>query len=174
MSQINLLQGESSATRPPRVGLAGSSLFLSFALIALSFGVYYGVKFYGASLQKELDSIKAEEEERKALIYGEKADRVFDFSNRLTIIDANLTSFPESPNTPLSKIESAMIPEVNLISFEFSVEGKLVEIKLLADSFKSIAQQMVTLKKEFSSVTITKDAFLNQEGKIESDLSLTL
>lgn len=175
MSQINLMSGGGEPIRSTG-GLFGGSIFLSFLILVLSFGAYFGSIFYKGMLEKEISSLKIETEKQQNLISGGKANRVADFADRLTVIDKEIKSTVVSPNEPFSKIERSMIPEMDINSYEYSLENKKADIILSADSFRAIAQYIITLKKEggFSSVTLDGDAKIVTGGKIEAKLILTL
>lgn len=174
MSQINLMSGGEEANRP-KGGFLSGSLFFSIAVLVVSFGVYFGMVYYRQSLEKDLASLKAENDAKKNLIAGEKANRVADFADRLTVIDGNLKSTMLSPNDPFSRIERSMIPEVNISSYMYDVDGK-VQISLVSDSFRALAQQIVAFKKNstFSAVAVDGDARVGTSGKVETKLTLSL
>lgn len=171
MAQINLLSGSESGTRPT-VKSGGGSLMLSFAILVLTFGTYFGTVFYKGMLQRDFDAVESESAQKKSLIVGEKANRVADFFDRMSVIDANLRSSALSPNDPLVRIEGALIPEANLSSYKYDLEKKSIETVASADSFRAVAQQLVTLKKVFSSATMEGNARVGSDGKVSATLSL--
>lgn len=174
MSQINLMSGGEETNRP-KGGFLSGSLFLSVAVLVVSFGAYFGMIYYRKSLEADLASHQAENSAKKNLISGEKANRVADFADRLAVISDNLKATALSPNDPFSRIERAMIPEVNISSYAYDTDGK-VQISLIADSFRALAQQIVTLKKNnvFSAVAVDGDARVGTSGKVEAKLTLSL
>ena len=175
MSQINLMSGGVESNRPKGSFLSGS-VFLSLIILVGVFGTYFGVLYYKKSLASTISSLVADEAEKKSLISGDKANRVADFADRLTVIKANLKDTALAPNDPFSRIERAMIPEVNLTAYVYDVEGKTIDIAIEADSFRAIAQQVVALKKDqvFSMVSVDGDAHIGTGGKIEAKFVLAL
>lgn len=175
MSQINLMSGGEEANRPKK-SLFGSSLVLSVIVLVVTFGVYFGALYYRQSLESRLTSLKAEAEAKTQLVSGDKANRVADFADRLSVIDGNLKKTTMLPNDPLSRIERVMIPEVNLSAYSYDVESGTVTISLVSDSFRSVAQQIVALKGAgaFSAVSVDGDVKIGSDGKINADLNLTL
>ncbi len=157
-------------------GLFSKSLLFSGAVLVVSFGVYFGVVYYRQSLQSSIASLNEQDTAKRNLIAGEKANRVADFADRLTVIDDNLKSTMLAPNEPFFRIEKAMIPEVNLTSYEYSLENGAIDTTIAADSFRAIAQQIIAFKKNalFSAVMIDGDARVGSNGKIEAKLILTL
>lgn len=175
MSQINLVSESETSSRSSK-NFFGSSLFLSAAILVIAFGVYFGTMFYVRSLEKSVASHEGELVAKKDLIAGDKANRVADFANRLSVIDGNLKKTASSPNEPLSRIERFIMPEVNISSYSYDIENGSVKISLSADSFRSVAQQIVALKREgaFASVSVGGNVGINVEGKIEAELNLSL
>lgn len=175
MSQINLMSGGGESTLP-KVGIFSGSLFLSMLVLALGFGSYFGVKFYRSGLDRELASLIADTERQRNLISGEKADRVADFSDRITLIKNNLAATALAPTDPLSRIERSLIPEVNITSYEQNVEEGTIRISVASDSFRALAQYIITLKQNntFSSVSVDGDSRVGDGGKIESNMILSL
>ncbi len=176
MSQINLMTGGGEGSNLPRRSLLGGSFFFSIVVLALAFGSYFGVIFYRDTLQKQVDEINARNEAARNRIAGEKADRVADFADRLSVIDQNLKKTSLPPNDPFSRIERALMPEANITSYSYDIEKKEVKTGLAADSFRAIAQQIITLKREgsFSSATIDGDVKLGTSGKVEALFVLSL
>jgi hypothetical protein len=161
----------------PKPSFFSGSVFFSFALLVISFGAYFGVLFYKEALQKTVTSLMADNEAERNLIAGEKADRVADFADRLTVIGGNLKETAFVPNDPLSRIERSLIPEVNLTSYVYNVESETVKVGVAADSFRAIAQNIITLKGEgggFSSVVVDGEAMLGESGKVETTFILSL
>ena len=175
MSQINLMSGSEEASRPKK-NLFSSSLFLSVVVLVVAFGVYFGALYYRESLESRLASLKAEGDAKTKLVSGDKANRVADFADRLSVIDGNLKKTTMLPNDPLSRIERVMIPEVNLSAYSYDVESGMVTISLVSDSFRAVAQQIVALKGAgaFSAVSVDGDVQIGSNGKIDADLNLTL
>jgi hypothetical protein len=176
MSQINLLSG-GEGPRLPKPSFFGGSIFFSFAVLAVSFGAYFGILVYEEALQRDVKSLTADNEAERNLIAGEKADRVADFADRLSVIEGNFKETALVPNDPLFRIERALIPEVNLTSYAYDVTSKTVEVTVAADSFRAIAQNIITLKKKetaFSSVAVDGEVKVGSNGKIEANLILSL
>ena len=174
MPQINLSTGSGSEKIEPSRFRSNLSIILSLLIIAATVGVYFGVVAYRRSVDREFSNIDAEITSKRSMISGEKANRVADFSDRLSIIGKNLSDSAMSPNEPLSKIERSMVPGVNLSSYEYDLEKRVVRAFVVADSFRSLAEQLVSLKQQFSSVQVEKEARLNEDGKVESGLLLAL
>ncbi len=169
MSQINLLSGSEAANRPQPKGGSGS-VFLSLALLVVVFGAYFGLLFYKEMLQKSFDAKEAESVAMKKRISGEKADRVSDFFDRMTVIDANLKATAESPNAPLAKIEQKMVPTANISSYKYDAEEGSIQAVIAADSFRAVAEQIVAFKEAFSSVMVEGDTRVGVDGKIVATL----
>lgn len=175
MSQINLMSGSEEANRP-KTNLFGNSLFLSAALTVLVFGAYFGTLYYRQSLEKHLDVLKAEEDSKMRLVSNDKANRVADFADRLSVIGENLGKTTVSPNDPLLRIERVMVPEVNLSAYSYDIENRMAKVSLASDSFRAVAQQIVALKGAgaFSAVSVDGNVQVGSDGKINADLNLAL
>lgn len=175
MSQINLMSGGEESNRPAK-SLFGGSLFLSIALLVVTFGVYFGVMYYSQSLERSVASHEEELIAKKNLVAGDKANRVADFADRLSVIDENLKKTTSLPNDPLSRIEQSIMPDVNISSYSYDVEAGMVKISLVADSFRSVAQQIVVLKRDnaFAAVSVEGSVGINTDGKIGANLNLSL
>lgn len=175
MSQINLVSGGEEMNRPAK-GSLGSSFFLSVSILVLTFGAYFGSMYYSNSLSRSVASYEQELESKKSLVVGDKANRIADFADRLDVVGGNLKETSSQPNDPLLRIERSMMPDVNLSSYSFDLEGKKVKVSLSADSFRSVAQQIVAFKKDntFSGVAIDGSVATDDQGKISADLDLSL
>lgn len=175
MSQINLVSGGGESVSL-KTSFFSSSLFLSMLVLIFGFGAYFGVSFYKNAIERELSSLEGEIKSQENLISGEKANRVADFFNRTSVIENNLQGTILSPSDPLSRIERSLIPEVNITSYEQNVEEGTVRISVASDSFRALAQYIITLKQNntFSSVSVDGDSKIGKDDKIESELILSL
>ena len=172
MAKINLAGNSGSDSSRMTTRFLGKSMLLSFLILAGTFGLYFGLVFYREMLARDFAATESESASRTALISGEKADRVADFSDRLTVIEAQLTETALPPTDSLSKIESALVPEANLLSYIALLEESSIKVKLSADSFGAVARQMVAFKQVFSSVLIDKQVEIGESGKIEASLTM--
>ncbi|QQS15970.1 MAG: hypothetical protein IPK84_01210 [Candidatus Moraniibacteriota bacterium] len=176
MSQINLMSGEGGAANRPSQGFLGGSFSLSVIILVITFAAYFGTVYYVQSLENSLASYKEDLTAKRNLVAGEKANRVADFADRLSVIDENLQNTASVPNDPLSRIERAMMPDVNLSSYSYDVAGGTVKIALVSDSFRAVAQQIVAFKQaaDFSAVSVDGNVKIGTDGKIIAELNLSL
>lgn len=171
MSNINLSQSPESSLKASG-GILDKSLGISIGLLILAFGAYFGLLFYGKTLDSNLASINASIETEKKKIASDQANRVVDFQDRLDVIGKSLKSnMPPSDN--LAKIEASMLPETRLSEYSYDMEKQAIQTTVIAESFKNIAEQIVAFKKVFSNVSVG-DTSRSEDGKLKVDMTLSL
>lgn len=172
MSNINLSQSSELSSLKASGGVLDKSLGISIGLLILAFGVYFGLLFYEKTLDSNLASINASIETERKKISNDQANRIVDFQDRLDVIGKSLTS-GMSPNDNLAKIESSMLPETKLGQYSYDMEKQSIETVVIADSFKSIAEQIVAFKKVFSNVSVG-DTSRSEDGKLKVNMTLAI
>lgn len=172
MSNINLSQSSESSSLKASGGILDKSLGFSIALLILAFGAYFGLLFYGKTLDSNLASINASIETERKKISGDQANRVVDFQDRLDVIGKSLGS-SMFPNDNLAKIEASMLSGTRLSKYSYVMETQSIETTVIAESFKNIAEQIVAFKKAFANVTVG-DTSRGEDGKLKVEMTLSI
>jgi Tfp pilus assembly protein PilN len=151
MTNINLYQSiqEEKNTSQKR-GLMDRGLSVVILILVFTFAVWGGLKLYNLFLNKKLvnlnDQIAVESGKEEA----GKMNRVADFQERMDIIKQNLPQ-KKDPAEFLGNLEKAAISGVIVDSCEFKYgdkdKGDTLALTAITDSFKSLAEQILSLKK---------------------------
>lgn len=115
-----------------------------FFLVVAGFG---GLRWYIKTLDTKVAALDGTLEENALQLQGKNVDRVAHFDNRLTLVEKQLEGRVDSQKL-LNQLESLVIPSVKLTKYEYNEVGKFVEVNGETDSFKYVAQQIISFKSE--------------------------
>jgi hypothetical protein len=117
-----------------------------FFLTIIGFG---GLRWYINKLDVNLAGFDAVLAEHAKQLQGETVDRVARFDDRMTLVGKQLSDDQGVDSQKLlSQLEGLVVPNIKLTKYEYNDVGKFVEVKGLADNFKSVAQQLISFKSE--------------------------
>jgi hypothetical protein len=144
-------------------------------IIGLTFGLLFGLQFYNSSLEKRVSSIDNQTTKQKALLSSDSIDRVVGFDNRLKQIETKFSSKEKTIQDAFAAVEKLMVFGVSLDAYRYDITNKTISLKVVANDFKSIAQQAISFKSSdtFSGVTVS-DTAKNDTGAITSQMVIGL
>ncbi|MDD5084245.1 MAG: hypothetical protein PHT88_04965 [Candidatus Moranbacteria bacterium] len=175
MSSINLSQSNLERSRQESGTIFDKSLVISLSLIVLSFGSLFGLNAYNSVLEKNVvaanDTITTHLKE----LESDSVNRVVDFQERLTNIDAKLAVKDISSQDMFALVEKSMVSGASLGSYVYNTEAKTLTVKIVASDFKIVAQQIMNFKSvsAFTSV-IVSDALKGNDGVVTSNVIISL
>lgn len=169
MTNINLTTREENSE-------AGSELreWGVFLLVIVVAGLIY-LGFFGYNYWLKQDLLeKNKEYETKYSTLLEKEKSVFDFQNRLEIAKS-LVAEKNYALEALGKIESAIIPEVYLESFNFVAEKGQINLNFVVKNYHLVANQIASLKKlDYFSEIEVNETKNRDDGEIDLPLILNI
>lgn len=171
MANINLVNEE--ATKKINLPFKGGLLAIGGAFLTLA-GIYVGMLLYGKSLQSEVDSAKQNYASKKAQFDEINAADLVDFKNRIDYAKGLLTTEDLAVES-LGDLSKRIIPNVFVESYDLDAGANTVKLTCVADSFRAVALQVLSLKKsEYFSGVFLGDNRLNENGKAKFTVSLKL
>lgn len=174
MSGINLSSSTSIKTTK-KGGVFDSSfavIVVIFFLVVAGFG---GLRFYIKTLDTKISALKATLEENSAQLQGRNVDRVAHFDSRLRLAGEQSSGNGVDSQKLLDQLESLIVPNIRLTKYEYNETEKFVEVAGEAESFKYVAQQIVSFKSENTFVGIKVQSLARTtEGRIAFSLKADL
>jgi hypothetical protein len=170
MSNINLLESAQGKKNNSRGILSGKSFVIPVIILVFVFLIFGATKIYASYLDKKKASIDEENTQELANLSGKNVERIFDFTERLKLAKEK-TLLKKNYNNYLKELEDGLVQGITVSSLKYSDSG--VEVSMVADNFKVVAQQVLSFKKTnnyFKDLSISKTS-RNEEGKIEFSLS---
>ena len=175
MANINLYQSiQREETFHKKKSLTDKGVVLALAVIIITLLSYGGIKFYTSVQSKQIleleDQIRAEAEK----IDAAELNRVADFQTRIENVSDSIDA-KKDPIALLSKVEGSMIQGIVLTAYDWDEEKKILAVEGLADSFSTMARQILNLKQIplVSDVSVKKTS-RDKEGKVEFALEANL
>lgn len=149
-------------------GLVDSSFIVIVILFCVTVIGFGGLRWYISTQDAALADLDVMLKEGASKLQGPEVDRVANFDNRLTTATQQAGVDPVDSQKLLSQLESLVIPSVKLTEYAYNAADKFVVVSGETDSFKSVAQQAVSLKSEklFSGITVESLA-RTEDGRIE-------
>ena len=143
----------------------GKALFFPIVILAMAFLAFGGVKWYLYYLNKENNKLYEESSLQLSGLSGKNSDRIADFQNRMDVASKETTSRSNYEDY-FKELESSIVSGVKVVSFGYSQDT--IEITMSADSFETVAKQMLSFNKSkyFSGLTIDKTTSKDKDGKI--------
>jgi hypothetical protein len=130
--------------------------------------LFAGLRWYIGVLDKRLANFDTTLAENAMQLRGEEVDRVAHFDQRLKLIENQLDGSNVDSQKLLSQLEGLVIPSVKLTKYEYNKVENSVEIAGETDSFKSVAQQIISFKSEnlFDKIKI-ESLVVAEGGRVE-------
>lgn len=175
MSSINLAQSNPGGGDQGLHTIFDKSLVISLGLITVSLGTFFGLMAYNSFLKKEMVSADSSISASLAELEGESVNRVVDFQDRMTNIDAQLTSTDIAPQEMFASIEKLMVGGASLGSYKYDIKEKTLSMKIISGDFKTVAQQIINFKSSnsFKNVTVSNTS-KGSDGTVTSDVVISL
>ena len=173
MANIDLYQSiqEEKGSVGGKKRIIDRGIWVAIAILAATFVVWGGLKFYGELLNRKIDDLNGQIAEESGRVKSSDIERVADFQGRVSVIKQNLP-FKKDPSEFLGNLEKAVISGVvvNSCNFEYGQDGKVNSMIMEAstDNFSLLAQQVLSLKNTdyFNNVGLGKIT-RGQDGKIK-------
>ena len=145
----------------------GKGLIFLLSVIAAVVVVWAGFSFYERFLSGGIADAEARIVEERQNMSIEKVDKVADFQFRLERIAAEKRD-SLGPAEMLASVESLILPSVKLSEFTYEESERTIHMIGEADSFRTVVQQMVLLKKMPELETLTVPTLgRNKDGRID-------
>lgn len=166
MAGINL----SSSTLEKKSG-SGGLIDSSFIIITILFCAtvvgFGGLRWYISTQDAALADLDVTLRESILKLQGPEVDRVAHFDNRLTAAEQQANAGSVDSQKLLIELESLVIPSVKLTKYEYNAADKFVVVSGETDSFKYVAQQVISLKSEklFAGITV-ESLTRTEDGRI--------
>ncbi len=150
-----------------RRGIFDTSFIAVLIIFFLVLAGWGGMRWYIQKLDDKLTGIEAEIEKNSLQLQGENVDRVANFGVRLELIDKQSKSSAVDSQKLLSQLESLAVPSVRLTEYKYNEAEKTVTVSGETDTFRYVAQQMVSLKSESLFAGIKVETLTRtKEGRI--------
>ncbi len=148
MAGVNLSQSMASQEEKSEKRLFSVSGFpMSIALLVLTLLGWGGLRFYIHTFDVKITQLETALTSDVDKLHGEHIDRVTDFDNRLTLLGADPAEFID-PGTLLSLLETLMVPQVVLTQYKYNEKEKVITLVGETDSFRYLAEQIISLKSD--------------------------
>jgi Tfp pilus assembly protein PilN len=151
MANINLYQPiEEEKATSQKKGLMDKGISVVIFILILTFSIWGGLKLYNLFLNKKLVNLNDQIITESGKMEAGKMNRLADFQERMDVIKQNIPQ-KKDPAEFLGNLEKAIVAGVILDSCEFKYDekdkGDNLVLTAFADSFKSLAEQIASLKK---------------------------
>lgn len=152
----------------------GKGMYFTVGVLIFIVAIWVGLVFYEKKLVGSIVTIQGAINENRQYFSGNDLNDVADFQYRLDLISKNLDE-QIYPSDMLRSLESVILPAVVLSQYEFDAKTSSVAIKGSADSFRSVVQQMVLMKRlpNFQSLSVKNVSHANSGG-VDFEFLLTL
>lgn len=152
-------------------GIFDSSLVLSSIIFFLVVAGFGGVRWYIGTLDDKLANLDATLGQNSSKLQGDQINRVAYFDARLGFIEKQLSGNPVDSQKLLSQLESLAVPNVRLTKYEYNESERFVAIEGDTESFKYVAQQVISLKSDdlFREIRVNLLRW-TKDGRVEFSL----
>ena len=169
MTSINLFESAQGKNEFKQGNVFSEKTFLVPLIVLIVIIVIFGgAKLYLSYLSGQNEKIIMEKNAEAGAMSGKNVDRVADFNERM-LIAAKESSSINDYGSYLSELEGLMVGGARAGSFNYSSNG--VEIKIIADNFKTVARQIMSFEgsKNFNDLKVGS-ASRDKDGNIELTL----
>lgn len=174
MGGINLSQSIQEKQAIARGRIFDKGFFINLSILILVLILYGGSQWYISRLTNELSTLQQTSIGKTATLTNEKVNRIADFRNRADMIVQEL-QHQDDPSTYLSELEQAMLPTIRLKDYRFVREDNLLTLTGVAQDFRSVAQEMLALKKLSQTVSIHTDKIgYNSDHELEFSFQIAV
>lgn len=173
MAGINLSQSLQEKQAQARGRFFGLSFFLIIGGFVFLLGVFGGIRWYVASLEKKMQAMEQSIVEKTASLRGKEVNRVADFVRRIGIIKEHLRTEPD-PVVTFRQLEMYTLPTVRLTTYKYDRTTNVTTLGGEANTLKEVAQQMLAFKNIEGTERITVERIeYDEAGKVVFSFVLT-
>lgn len=164
---INLSHVNEEEKSSQKKGLFDKGLAFCFGIFILVLGVWGGLEWYIKTLNDQVVQAEALLTDNATSLRGTKVDRIADFDTRLAFMKSSMDVTADLPETILPKLESLIVPSVNLTGYTYHKQEQLMSISGLTDNFRHLAEQLLSFKLDVVFSDAKVDIITRtKEGKI--------
>lgn len=167
VTNINLAAPEAE-NKTPFTGK--STLALSIALVLLTLLVFGAVSYLKSRYSAQVRQTESDITKEKSKMSGTTYSDLFDFQERLTLLDGVLGSHGYWDSF-LKNFSQYIIPDVRLTSLSFDEKDKMLNLKGVTSNFEVLSRQIILLKSypgadsmEFKNASESMDSGGGQSG----------
>jgi len=172
MVNINLKTKNTQKVTHEANSNSNTSLIVLFLMTMLVIGVMCGFYFWKKTLVKKISSIDNQISLETEKLSGEKTKKIMDLQNRLAVAK-EVVDKDHVLLAVFGEIEKAIIPEVYFNSIDYN--DNEISARIVAGDFTFLAKQIASFKKvEFFKEVTIGNVSVNDDGKVETDLTLTI
>jgi len=166
MVDINLHQASENELRVVnQKNLFKSGVFIVLTFLLIILGVYGLTVYYKSSLLGKEQNLIAERDSALKSFDAKSVNDAVDFQYRIENINFNLDN-KKNPEDILKAVENYLVKGASLESLSYNSENDKISMRVVADSFRLAANQILSLKKSelFSDIKVV-DSSRNLEGQ---------
>lgn len=130
-----------------RRGFFDSSLVVVSIIFFFVLAGFGGMRWYIKTLDNKLADLSAVIDQNTVELHSDKVSRVVAVDDRLKLIDGQKDGSVDTKKL-LDQIEGLVVPQVRLTKYEYDKTNKTVLVAGDTESFKYVAQQIISLKSE--------------------------
>ncbi len=150
-----------------RGGVSGA--MASVIVLFLSVAGWGGLHYYLSTIDKEIATYEVTITANRDKLSGERINRVADFDTRVAQFHAD-PSETVDPQAVLTKLEGRVLSSVILTAYEYNPKEGIITLGGKTDSFRHLAEQILSFKAEESLAQIKVDT----TSRDKSDILFTL
>ena len=174
MAEINLASSTLERMGRPRRAFDKYYIFI-VVILFLAVAGFGGLRWYITVLDDRISGFDATLAEHLGQLSGEKVDRAGYFDQRLTLIGQQLKGRAVDPQNLLNQLQQLVVPGVRLTKYNYNNTDKSVEVAGEADNFKSVAQQIISLKSDNTFGVVKVELLtVTPEGRVAFSLKAEL
>ncbi len=179
MTNINLSYGPEKPLKGKNIArFSGWSLIVSLTILAISAGMWGGLKIANQKMQEEKKSLENEIQKETGQLNRKDAAIIDDFTQRLDLVKRGLES-KINTNEFLAEISLRLIPGSLVKSFNLDSKTGVLAVNLEADNWVIAAKQLLSFKKSdklknSSLKSISKENRTDKDGKTISRVLMSV
>jgi Tfp pilus assembly protein PilN len=152
-----------------------AALVLSILLVLLTLFVFGAVSYFKNSYSVQAAQAESDINKEKAIMSGKTYSELFDFQERLTLLDGVLGNHSYWDSF-LKNFSQYIIPDVHLTGLTFNDKDKTLNIKGIASNFEVLSREIILLKSYpgADSIEFKNASESTQSGDGQSGVSFEL
>ena len=149
-------------------------LFMGGSILVIAL-IYFGFMLASKFFENKTEQVNASVKTEKAQLLGQKGIAVADFQKRIET-SQNLVALQDTANESLMKTEALIVQGAYLDSFSFDGKKGTVAIECVADSFNTVAKQILNFRNSdyFAGFVSGVESLIDKDGKIRAKMELKI